>query len=171
MTFVLVFVCTANRGRSPVAEAVASRLAPPGVDITSRGVDAVTGLPVLPSVLAAAAAREIDVAAHRSAPLGSVRGADLVVGFERRHVATAVVDGGALRDKVFTLPELVRLLGRAGEEHDAVARIAAAAEARAGRNAAADEVLDPVGRSQADVDKIVTEVETLTRRLVPALFG
>jgi protein-tyrosine-phosphatase len=171
MAFKLVFVCTANRGRSPVAEAVTRLLAPAGVDVSSRGVDAVAGLPALPSVLTAAQARGIDIAAHRSSPLGSVRDADLVIGFEQRHLAAAVVDGSAARDRVFTLPDLVRLLPRAGTEPDVDTRIAAAAKARAGRNVAAEGVLDPIGRSQADVDKIVADVDMLTRRLVRALFG
>ena len=65
-------------------------------------------------MLAAAEAQGIDVAAHRSRLLDSIAAADLVVGFERIHVAAAVVDGGAQRDRVFTLPELVPLLERAG---------------------------------------------------------
>src|SRR6476659_6098462 len=166
MAFRLVFVCTANRGRSPVAEAVTRQLAPPGVEVESRGVDAAPGLPVLRSVFAAAEARGIEVGAHRSEPLGSVRDADLVVGFEHRHVAAAVVDGGAPRDKVLTLPELVRLLGRTGEGVDAPARIKAADARRAAGRSTSEGVPDPIGRPQGEVDRIVADVDLLARRLV-----
>lgn len=170
MTFTIVFVCTANRGRSPLAEAVLRQLAPADVDVSSRGVHAVPDLPPLPYVLDAATARGIDLASYRSRPLDSVTAADLVVGFERVHVAAAVVDGGARRDRVFTLPELARLLERVDAANDPAARVAAATDLRAQQSEAAGMVLDPAGRSRGDVEQIVAEIETLTRRVVRALF-
>jgi protein-tyrosine-phosphatase len=171
VTFTLVFVCTANRGRSPVAEAVVRQLMPAGVEVSSCGVHAAPGLPPLQSVLDAAMARQIDIASHRSRPLESIADTDLVVGFEHIHVATSVVDGGAHRDRVFTLPELVRLLGRTGSPASPAARIEAAAEIRARERADAQTVVDPAGRSKATVDKIVAEIDILTRRLIGELFG
>jgi protein-tyrosine phosphatase len=146
MSFELVFVCTANRGRSPVAETIARSLTPADVSVASCGIRAVPGLPPLPEAIVAAKKLGFDISGHRSAPLEreSLQDADLVVGFEPIHVATAVVEGGAQRDKAFTLPELV---GRSGT------------------------VTDPIGRPQAVVDGIVSEIDTLTRRLVRDLFG
>lgn len=171
MTFRLVFVCTANQGRSPVAEAVVRQLVPAGVDVSSCGVHAAPGMPPLPYVLEAAEARRIDIASHRSRPLESVADADLVLGFERIHVATAVVDGAARRERVFTLPELVGLLGRTGRPATPAARVEAAAELRARERADAQTVADPAGKSRAAVDRIVAEIDLLTRRLVRELFG
>jgi protein-tyrosine-phosphatase len=170
VTFRLVFVCTANQGRSPVAEAVVRQLVPAGVDVSSCGVHAAPGLPPLPYVLEAAEARGIEIASHRSRPLDSVADADLVLGFERIHVATAVVDGGARRERVFTLPELVGLLGRTGRVSPA-ARVEAAAQLRARERADAQTVADPAGKSRAAVERIVAEIDLLTRRLARELFG
>jgi len=174
--FTLVYVCTANRGRSPVAEALTRSAAPAHVAVRSRGVHAEPGLPPLREVVAAAAARGIDIAAHRSQPLeqASLLEADLVVGFERVHAAAAVVDGAAPRGRVFTLPELVRLLEQLGgspRNATPAALIAAAAGRRAPAPAGTTAVLDPVGRSQAEVDRIVAEVDAWTKRLIAALFG
>jgi protein-tyrosine-phosphatase len=116
-----------------------------------------------------------DIDAHRSEQLDrrSVEDADLVVGFEQIHVATAVVDGAVPRAKAFTLPELVSLLpnGPPGAERTATTVVALASERRAQTNVRPLAVLDPIGRPQAVVDQIVAEIDALTRRVVLALFG
>jgi len=173
--FTLVFVCTANRGRSPIAEGVVRLLSPANVVVSSVGIHTSAGLPPLPEAEAAARRLGIDIGGHRSQQLGarSLEQADLVVGFEQIHVATAVVEGGAPRPRTFTLPDLVQLLpqapGTTGETAYAV--VAHAAERRAGRTIAAGSVPDPVGRPQAVVDQIAVEIDALTRRLVNRLFG
>ena len=61
-------------------------------------------------------ARELglDLSEHRARGLAQVdlSRADLVLGFERRHIKSSVVESGAPREVSFTLPELVGLLGR-----------------------------------------------------------
>jgi len=54
----------------------------------------------------------IDLSGHRARALARVdmAAADLVIGFERKHVAAAVVDAGVPYERAFTLIELVRLL-------------------------------------------------------------
>lgn len=173
--FTLVFVCTANRARSPVAEAIARRLLPPEVVVRSRGIHTSPGLPPLPEAASAARRLGIDIDAHRSEQLDrrSVEDADLVLGFEQIHVATAVVDSAAPRERAFTLPELVSLLPSRppGAERTAATLVALAAERRAESKVRAQSVLDPIGRPQAVVDQIVAEIDALTRRLVLELFG
>jgi low molecular weight protein-tyrosine phosphatase len=173
--FTLVFVCTANRARSPVAEAIARRLSPPEVVVRSRGIHTRPGLPPLAEAVSAARRLGFDIDAHRSEQLDrrSVEDADLVVGFEQIHVATAVVDGAAPRERTFTLPELVSLLP--GEPPaaglTATTVVALAAERRTETKVRPESVRDPIGRPQAVVDQIVAEIDVLTRRLVLALFG
>jgi protein-tyrosine phosphatase len=173
--FTLVFVCTANRGRSPVAEAIARRLLPNEVVVRSRGIRAVSGVPALPDVLSAAGQLGLDLSTHRSELLDreSVADASLVVGFEQIHVASAVIDADAPRDKTFTLPQLVGLLPKkpAGSAATAAALIESAAELREQHEVAPSEVLDPVGRPERVVAQIVGEIDALTRRLVWQLFG
>ena len=68
--------------------------------VESRGTSDVGAAPVLPEMLSAGAAFQLDLSKHRAVALG--RGefgdADLVLGFEQYHVAAAVVDGGADRE-------------------------------------------------------------------------
>jgi len=181
-TFNLVFVCTANRARSPTAAAVAaSLLSAETATVRSCGIAALEGLPALPQAVVAADRLGIDIRGHRSHPLdASVADADLVVGFELSHVATAIVDGGAPRGRTFTLHELASLLlqpqaGPSRNDDDPVAR-ARRLVAEAGTRSRADatlprELVDPVGRPQRVFDEVALEIDALTRRIVYALFG
>jgi hypothetical protein len=104
---------------------------------------------------------------------------DLVLGFERIHVATAVVDAGARRERTFTLPELVGLLE--GVEIPAVAdplerarlAVSVAHERRAAN--APDEVLpevaDPWSQPNAVYAEAAHAVDVYCRRLARQLFG
>jgi protein-tyrosine phosphatase len=181
-TFNIVVVCTGNRFRSPLVEHLLRReTAGLPIEIESFGLLDSGPLPVLPELEEHAAAAGVDVSRHRSRRLvaGSLADADLVVGFERRHVARAVVHAGAALDRAFTLPELVGLL----EESPAPATAgdvkagAAAAIARAAEERPADprrdpipEIADPLGRPPEEVAEIAREVRELTHRLVLALF-
>jgi protein-tyrosine phosphatase len=181
--FNVVFVCTGNRFRSPLAAALMRRAADGiPVEISSVGTLDVGGVGALPEAEEAAARLGVDLADHRARQLTdqSLRDADLVVGFERMHVLAAVVDGGASRDSTFTLPELARLLDRieppaAG---DAVARareaVRRAARARSPEDPdlhAVPELADPLGlppQRQAEIADLLRELTLQVRR---GLFG
>jgi protein-tyrosine phosphatase len=180
--FTLVYMCTANRARSPVAAAITRRLLGDAVVVRSCGTRAREGLPPLPGAVLAAEKVGIDISGHRSSLLerAGVEDADLVVGFERIHVATAIVDGGAPRGRTFTLHELASLLlqppaGPSRNDADPVAR-ARRLVADAGTRSRADaalprELVDPVGRPQRVFDEVALEIDGLTRRIVYSLFG
>ena len=111
MTDILV-VCTANRCRSVMVEALlARRLAASGAagSVRSAGLLRV-GDPPPPEVISAMAAYGLDVAAHRSGVLrgGALSDAQLVLGMAREHVRHAVVADPAAWARTFTLKELVR---------------------------------------------------------------
>jgi protein-tyrosine-phosphatase len=178
--FVLVLVCTANRFRSPLAAAIvrdAVRGLP--VDVRSYAAAGPSGPAALREALERAGRFGVCLGDHVATRLGAgeLAGVDLVLGFERAHVAAAVVDGGAPRGRAFTLPEFVPLAEATGvAQSDPVTRaravVAAAADARAvAAPIRLAELADPAGGPAAGFDVAAREVHALSRRLVAALFG
>jgi protein-tyrosine phosphatase len=177
----VVFVCTGNRFRSPIAEALFRGLAPDlPLEVSSRGTLHLGSVPALPEALAEGGRLGIDLSAHRTRTIGpgELADAELVIGFERRHVATAVVDGMALRERTFTLPELVALLERIDRplpseplEH-ARETLALVARGRPdGSPVGVAELADPIGRGAAVFRETADRVQALTDALASGLFG
>ena len=108
----ILFVCTGNLCRSPLAEGLA-RAAPAlrGVEPTSAGTWAVEGLPATSEAVAVAAALGVDISGHRSRRLraGDVAAADLVVVMTSVHRAEVVRLAPGHADKVVLLKELAEL--------------------------------------------------------------
>jgi protein-tyrosine-phosphatase len=181
-TFDIVVICTGNRFRSPLVEHLLRReTAGLRVEIESFGLLDAEALPVLAELEEHAAAAGVDVSQHRSRRLvdASLADADLVLGFERRHVAHAVVKGRARLERSFTLPELVGLLEETPAPRktgdvvvDARAAVAEAAAARPDpRRAPVAELEDPIGLPANQVAGIAADIRSLTPRLVAALFS
>lgn len=98
-SYLLVFVCTGNTCRSPMAEAlmrkrVAERLACPinqledrGIIITSAGIAAAAGGPASAESAQVVQERGLDLSDHASQPLSErlVRSADLILTLTRNH--------------------------------------------------------------------------------------
>jgi protein-tyrosine phosphatase len=177
----IVFVCTGNRFRSPLAAAYLRRLlAGEGFEISSCGTGGATQARrgVLPEAQEVAATSAIDLSSHRTRWIGEadLHEADLVLGFERSHVAAAVLEAGAPRSKTFMVTELVHLLARNGlsqaDDHATYVRelVAAADEARAGAGPPNTEVPDPYGRSRQTYERTALEVWRLAIELVSLLF-
>jgi protein-tyrosine phosphatase len=177
----IVFVCTGNRFRSPLAAAYLRRLlAGTGFDISSCGTAgaARAGRGVLTEAQEVAASSAIDLSSHRTRWIGAadLHDADLVLGFERAHVATAVLEAGAPRSKTFMITELLELLARNGmsEAKDPATcvreLVAAADQARAGAGPPIIEVPDPFGGSRRVFERTALEVWRLVVELVSLLF-
>jgi protein-tyrosine phosphatase len=178
--FELVVVCTGNRVRSPVAEGfLRVLLAGLPVHISSAGVLDLGPVPALPETIETAAALGLDLSAHRAGCVvgRDLSGADLVVGFEQRHVATAVVDAQAPRERSFTLVEIVDLLERvlpatAEEPAERACQAVARADAlRQGRQDPVPEIPDPLGGSVEVYRTTISRVRDLSERLAVRLFG
>jgi protein-tyrosine-phosphatase len=99
----ILFVCSGNTCRSPLAEVIARQLLPPRLDfqveIASAGASALNGSPASQYALDVARAHGLDLTAHRSRPLSAalVREADLIVTMGNRHRETVgTLEAGAL---------------------------------------------------------------------------
>jgi protein-tyrosine phosphatase len=176
--FRLVFVCTANRARSPLAAALLRRRLSgvEGVDVRSAGTLRLEGAPPLAAAVRAGRKLEIDLEGHRSRSLGarSLSSADLVLGFEPFHLEAAVA-AGARPERAFLLAELVALPpdGDAGDPvQGAQAAVQGAHARRAGSGAhAAATIADPVGRPESAMRETVLEIDALVSQLALALIG
>jgi protein-tyrosine phosphatase len=180
--FQVVLICTGNRFRSPLAEGqIRSLVGRAPVRVRSLGLVELGPVPPLPEALAEAGHFELDISAHRARALEGedLSRADLVLGFERIHLAKAVVESNADRERTFTLPELVELLGEVdprgrGEMVERARRIVGlAAELRRTRGVAPvlPEIPDPWGGPPEVYRETAERVIELTRALGERVFG
>ncbi|GAP15356.1 protein-tyrosine-phosphatase [Longilinea arvoryzae] len=110
----VLFVCTANICRSPMAAALfRSILKENGVDptfwrIESAGTWATKGRPAAPEVVALLAARGMNLKAHRSRMLDQemIKRFDLVITMETGHKEALQAEFRPSRERIYTLAEL-----------------------------------------------------------------
>jgi protein-tyrosine-phosphatase len=111
----ILFVCTANQCRSPLAEAIAHQLLPE-FDTASAGTAAVDGIPATPEITRAAAKAGYDLSAHRSRRItrGILDGADLILTMEQAHLAPIAEVDAAAAARTVPLLKLARTVDLAG---------------------------------------------------------
>ncbi|MFA7368841.1 MAG: low molecular weight protein arginine phosphatase [Kiritimatiellales bacterium] len=103
----LIFVCTGNTCRSPMAEGLLRSLLGPncGWEVSSAGVHASNGLPASTGAVTALRDQGLDISAHRSRRLtpSLVRGADLIVTMTGGHRDAVLAIDPQSEGKVFLL--------------------------------------------------------------------
>jgi protein-tyrosine phosphatase len=180
--FKTYFICLGNRCRSPFAEGTFRRLTEGlPVEVSSAGTLDAPGFESPMEIHQLAERAGLNLRSHRSRALQDVplKDADLVIGFDLSHIAGAVVEGGAPREKTFRLGELVRLLDGVEPFPDlqgvdrARAMIEEANEVRrASKGFFPDEdVADPYRGPMKGYEKMATRITQLTEKLVQHLFG
>jgi protein-tyrosine-phosphatase len=182
-TFSIVFVCTGNRFRSPLAEAFVQRLTL-GLPVTvgSYGTLPLESAPPLREAVEIASACGISLSDHHTRYLNnaSLEDADLLLGFEPTHVRQAVVDGRAPLERSFLMRDFVSFLppaaGLAAPDEDVVKRarslVAAAGERPVElQNPTMSAMRDPFGRPWKVYRQTASEIRDLSVSLVERLFG
>ncbi len=128
----------------------------------------------------------IDLSRHRARALAEaeVTRADLVIGFERYHVAAAVVDGGVPYERAFTFIEVVRLL-EASEPFAQRGPVDARTTVEGARRAVerahgsrgepdlgtGEDLADPFGAPASVYQATSGRIADLSTRLLRGLFG
>jgi protein-tyrosine phosphatase len=177
--FDVVVICSGNRFRSPIAEAVLRREAAGlPVRVRSFGTMDLPSGQALSQALELAPAYGLDLMSHQSRPLAGedLSRADLVIGFELTHVSLAVVGAGAQRERTFLITDLVAGLNEtvppqeSGFVERARATVRQADSARKAVRGLPEELADPIGGPAAGYRKSADEVYRLTTRVAGRLF-
>lgn len=179
----VLVLCTANRCRSVMSEALLARkIAEFGMLVPVRSAGLMGGgEPAPPEVISTMAGYGLDVSHHRShlVTATDLRGAGLVLAMAREHVRHAVVTEPSVWPHVFTLKELARRGDQVGPRRPAEPLAGWLARVHHGRVRAAllgdsadDDVADPFGgppdaylASAALLDNLVSRVAELGWRL------
>jgi protein-tyrosine phosphatase len=119
----------------------------------------------------AARERGVDITSHTARQLDDsmLEDADLIVCMSAEHRESIIWARPEFLSRVFTLKELVRLLGSGTVSGSIGDRVAAAAAARNGKIHRGEDVHDPLGEPIDGYRRVADELQDLSVRLVEAL--
>ncbi|WHU45896.1 low molecular weight phosphotyrosine protein phosphatase [Gordonia sp. L191] len=157
----ILFVCTGNICRSPIAERILRTLAgTAGVPVTvsSAGVGAQNGAPMHPLSVEVLDEHGYDAAGFEARYLRPqiLDDADLVLAMTREHRAACQRTTPVRWKRMFTLNEFVELVG---ELDGAGLSTVIDSRARIGTNAERLDIVDPMGQPKEAFERVFAEIE------------
>ncbi|MFM7508117.1 MAG: hypothetical protein ACKO5A_01025 [Actinomycetota bacterium] len=177
----LLFICTANQCRSPMAEALATSWVEQ--HSVTAGIASAGLLPgdvaVHPGSVLALRRRGIDISAHRSRQLTPdlVNWANLVITMERTHLMSLAEFSPTVIDRAFPLRELDALATLIGPRRADETVLAWSTRASAARLPGAvlhygtdDDVADPMGKGSRAFRRTAEELDVLINRVLGSVF-
>jgi len=178
----VLFVCTGNICRSPIAEGLFRDLmarAEVDVDVSSAGIVGWQGSSAVDEAVHAAAERGSDISAHKARRLEAshVEAADLVLCMATEHRDAVARLLPEARSRTFALKELVRLLEElppSESGHALSERVEAADSLRRSGFAGQpydEDVSDPIGMPIEMFRVVAWDIDEWCTRLVAGLVG
>lgn len=184
MSFTLLYVCTANLCRSPIAEYLTRELAAVEIPdekwvIGSAGVHGTAGHPVHPRAAAELSRRGLDTDDFRSTPLDveAIDEADLILTAEKVHRSTVVRARPDASRKTFTLLQFAGLCTLvepfSAPPGSAGTMLLEAALSRRGFRLETDsiDIEDPIGRRQRHFRSCASRIDAAVHQILAPLVG
>jgi protein-tyrosine phosphatase len=178
--FEILYICTGNICRSPVAERLlAARLGPP-VGVSSAGTFGLVGSPIAGPMVPRLVEAGADPGDFRARRLTAemIQRAHVVLGLTRGHRGDAVELVPAAVRRAFTLLEFARVLGSidpgdlpAGTPAERLKAAVPLAASRRGGTRGRDDVDDPFGLDDGAYQRAFDEIETAVDTIAAVVNG
>ncbi|MGB2990601.1 MAG: low molecular weight protein arginine phosphatase [Candidatus Zixiibacteriota bacterium] len=157
----VLFVCTGNTCRSPMAEGILKKLLEDkgvgNLEVSSAGTHGLSNAPASLFAMEVAGDRNIDLSGHRSRRLtaGMIDNADLILAMSQEHLDYIKRIGGTAGDRTFLLKAFPQVNSASNK----------------GRNGGVLSIEDPIGGSPDDYQRSFADIEKEIKRILPKLLS